>query len=329
MESLDIKVLAQLCEWLQQPQQNKSVWLCTVVKTWGSAPRRPGSVLASCNTDFVGSLSGGCVEDDLIQRLASGEFDESTPHYLVYGQSEAEAQRFNLPCGGTLGLLLEPLQPGQGAHFQAILNSLRSRQFITRHCRWPDGQRNLSAQGKRFDIALTLQDSKPTSLVQTYGPETHLFIIGSNEVSRHLAEFALALGYRVTVCDPRQDQLEKCVALGVDKTDQMPDDAILSQAGDANSAIVAVTHDPRIDDMGLMVAFSTEAFYIGAMGSRVSSKNRRDRLAQLGVPQQQLQKLHATIGIDRGSKTPAEIAVSILAEVVAARSGKETTLWHK
>jgi xanthine dehydrogenase accessory factor len=325
VQSLDIKVLDHLCSWLRQ---GKTVWLCTIVRTWGSAPRRKGSLLASCAGGVVGSLSGGCVEDDLIERLHSGAFDDTIPHYIVYGESETDAARFNLPCGGTLGVLVEPVVAEHLEHFQAILESLQTRSCITRHCSWPDGNYALDSGSSRVDLSLQLDDHAPVSLVHTYGPQTHLFIIGCNEVSTHLAEFALAVGYRVTVCDPRQTHDENWTVPGVLLVREMPDDAILQLANDADSAIVAVTHDPRMDDMGLMVAFETKAFYIGAMGSCASSQKRRERLKQLNVSETEMHRLHAPIGVDIGSKIPAEIAISILAEIIAARSGKDTAKWH-
>lgn len=322
MQSLDTKVLAQLCQWLEAGQ---SVWLCTVIHTWGSAPRRPGSLLASCDGEFVGSLSGGCVEDDLIARLAAGEFSQNSPHYLIYGANETDAERFKLPCGGTLGILIEPLQSQQLTQFKRIVAALQQRKTVTRRCTWPQGPDELIEGSKRMPLKLELQEQQPQQLVHSYGPAAHLFIIGINEVSNHLAQFALAADYRVTVCDPRPELTQKWQVPDAQLVTAMPDDAILTHAADENSAIVAVTHDPRIDDMGLMVAFSTEAFYIGAMGSIASSTKRRERLRQLDVSAKQLQRLHAPVGLEIGSKTPAEIAVSILAELIAARSSATRT----
>jgi len=161
-------------------------------------------------------------------------------------------------------------------------------------------------------------------LSQVYGPQTHLFIIGITEISRALAQFALAAAYRVTVCDPRAEladswDIEHCLLLTA-----MPDDALSGQGEgitvDADTAIVAVTHDPRIDDMGLLEAFNTSAFYIGAMGSRRSSASRRQRLLDLDISEQQLLRLHAPIGLSIGSKTPVEIAIAIMAELISERA---------
>jgi xanthine dehydrogenase accessory factor len=307
-------VLRQTSDWLKE---GHTVWLCTVIHTWGSAPRIPGSLLAYADRKSVGSLSGGCVEDELLQRLETGEIDNTRAHYIVYGGHDAENVRLNLPCNGKLGVLLEPLSPDVLMTFQDIVAALECGKNIHRECIWPQGQNSLTAGGGDSSISLLLDAGQPQRLMQTYGPVIHLLIIGINEVSRHLAQFALAVGYRVTVCDPRADQHKSWDISNVRLVTTMPDDTILSQAADVHSAIVAVTHDPRIDDMGLMVAFNTDAFYIGAMGSRATTEKRKERLAALGVSPTELLRLHAPIGLDIGSKTPAEIAVSILAELIA------------
>ncbi len=160
-------------------------------------------------------------------------------------------------------------------------------------------------------------------LVQTFGPEHQLFIIGSGMVSSYVAEFALALGYQVLVCDPREQMLDDFDVPGVVKIRDMPDDAIRAHAKDAKSAIVALTHDPRIDDMGLMEALQTDALYIGALGSSRTSASRRERLKALDLSDAEIDKLHAPIGLPIGSKTPPEIALAIMAEITAVRKGAE------
>ena len=321
MQSLDLKVLRQTNDWLKE---GRSVWLCTVIHTWGSAPRIPGSLLAYADGDTVGSLSGGCVEEELLQRLETGEIDTASAHYIVYGGEDAESVRLQLPCGGKLGILLEPLQHDDLEVFQDIVAALERGENIRRDRMWPQGENSLTIDAGHSDISLSLEKGDPLRLTQTYGPVIHLLIIGINEVSRHLAQFALAVGYRVTVCDPRADQHTAWNISNVRLLRTMPDDAILSHAADVHSAIVAVTHDPRIDDMGLMVAFNTDAFYIGAMGSQATTQKRKERLAALGVSPKELLRLHAPIGLDIGSKTPAEIAISILAELIACRKQTST-----
>jgi len=326
VQSLDLQVISQLCSWLQR---GDSAWLCTVIETWGSSPRRPGSLMV-CHASgtIVGTLSGGCVEEDLIEQLQCGQVAATTAHYKLYGETAAEIERFQLPCGGTLGVLIEPIEPGQLAVFTAIEQALIQRANIHRQVRWDAQSSSVSEHGASLTkrspgLEFSRSEAQnPLALSQIYGPQTHLFIIGITEISRALAQFALAASYRVTVCDPRAEladswDIEHCQLLTA-----MPDDALAEHGTtvDADTAIVAVTHDPRIDDMGLLEAFNTTAFYIGAMGSRRSSDSRRQRLRQLDISEQQLQRLHAPIGLSIGSKTPVEIAISIMAQLISERA---------
>jgi xanthine dehydrogenase accessory factor len=319
MQSLDLSVIKQLCSWLESKQ---NVWLCTVINTWGSAPRLPGSLLA-CNGDgvVVGSLSGGCIEDDLIEQLRDGRLAADKPEYKIYGETQAEVERFKLPCGGTLGILIEPICADQQTHFRTIESSLQNRQTICREQHWQDKHTTIIQNGEAPGIHFEKNEQgQPLRIRQIYGPATHLFIIGVSEVSQALAQFALATGFRVTICDPRPSMIKQWSIENTTTVTAMPDDALRQHATDRASAIVAVTHDPRIDDMGLMDAFETDAFYIGAMGSKKSSDNRRQRLQALGVSETQLKRLHAPIGLDIHSKTPAEIAIAIVAELIKVRN---------
>ena len=326
MQNLDLSVIKQLLSWLQQ---GETAWLCTVIRTWGSAPRLPGSLLV-CNSkgQTVGSLSGGCVEDDLIERLCNGQLAADGVDYTIYGETEQDIERFKLPCGGTLGVLIEPLGPQQIANYQAIESALLQRKTICRQQQWHAEQGTIEKTeilptDKAPGVALEFNDQgNPKRLTQVYGPTTHVFIIGVSEVSRALAQFALAADFRVTVCDPRPEFISQWTIDNTQLVKAMPDDAIRQYANDAATAIVALTHDPRIDDMGLMDAFGTDAFYIGAMGSKKTSAKRRERLQELGVSEQHLQRLHAPIGLDIRSKTPAEIAIAIIAELIAVRAAK-------
>ncbi|MFT5693472.1 MAG: xanthine dehydrogenase accessory factor [Oceanicoccus sp.] len=350
MQSLDLQVIGQLCRWLEQGDE---VWFCTVIETWGSSPRRPGSLMVFHPSGvMVGSLSGGCVEDDLLEQLQKGELAAKVSEYKLYGETQEEIERFKLPCGGTLGVLIEPIGPNDVQIFRDIEFALKRRFNVLRHVVWGSGN-SINECDQQVDISKLHpciefekdSDSHPSSLKHVYGPETHLFIIGISEVSRALAQFALAAAYKVTVCDPREELAEQWDVENTRLIIDMPDDAIranlldnintdTSSKGtgvraiaestiDAHSAIVAVTHDPRIDDMGLMEAFSSSAFYIGAMGSIGSSKNRRERLRQLDIPEDQLSRLHAPIGIEIGSKTPVEIAISIMAELISERAKQQ------
>jgi xanthine dehydrogenase accessory factor len=332
MQAVDSEVLNQIQQWLAAGQ---NCWLGTVVETWGSSPRPVGSLLA-CNPQgqIVGSLSGGCVEDDLLDKLTQGELAAEQAQFFSYGVTPEETERLGLPCGGHLNIIVEPLQPDAPtkAHFTQLTSALASRQLIQRRLILKgDLQGDLkSAFGddpsNRQFSAQTVQahqelewDADNQQLTHTYGPAHQLFIIGAGMVSQYLAQMALMLDYQVTVCDPREHLLDDFPVTGVTKVQDMPDDAVRAHANDRASAIVALTHDPRIDDMGLLEALQTEAFYVGAMGSSRTSANRRERLLALDMTPADLDKLHAPIGLPIGSKTPPEIAIAILAEITAVR----------
>ena len=318
MQAVDQQVIGQIRDWLNA---GESCWLATVVATYGSSPRPVGSLLA-CNRagQLKGSLSGGCVEDDLLEKLSQGTLAPQRPQFFRYGETAAEAEQLGLPCGGHLDIVIEPLSPAAVEHFEHLRHRLEVRACVERTvhlhngaCTCRDVDRHAAL---RYDHAQGL-------LVQTYGPQHRLFVIGTNMVSAYVAELGLALGYDVAICDPRADRLCDFNVAGVRKIRAMPDDAVRAHASDAYSAIVALNHDPRIDDMGLMEALRTDAFYIGAMGSSRTSAKRRERLRALDLTAAQLDRLHAPIGLPIGSKTPPEIAVAIVAEITAVRQRRD------
>ncbi len=318
MQAVDQQVLDQVCQWLEA---DESCWLATVVETWGSSPRPVGSLL-TCNRagQVRGSLSGGCVEDDLLEKLTSGELARERAQFFQYGITPEETERLGLPCGGHLNIVVEPL-PANDA-FRGHFGHLRERVVSRRSVRRTVNLRNGATAIKVVDAHAPLDyDNEAEILTHTYGPQRQLFIIGSGMVSSYVAEMAQALDYQVTVCDPRAHLLDDFSVPGVTKINDMPDDAIEKHAHDPLTAIVALTHDPRIDDMGMMVALKTDAFYIGAMGSTRTSASRRARLKALELTDREIARLHAPIGLPIGSKTPPEIAVAILAEITAVRYG--------
>lgn len=319
MQAADHEVLSQARNWLEA---GETCWLATVVKTWGSSPRPVGSLFA-CNGkgQVAGSLSGGCVEDDLLEKLTSGALARSAPQYFRYGITAEETEKFGLPCGGHLDIVVEPLS--QAAHLSQ-LRQIDDRLVHRRRVRRTlDIKRGTSAIEEVEAHEDPTFDEAASVLRQTYGPRFQLFIIGGGMVSKYLAEMAQMLDYAVTVCDPREQLLADFAVPGTRAVVDMPDDAVKAYANDAASAIVALTHDPRIDDMGLMEALKTPAFYIGAMGSMKTSAGRRKRLRELDVTDAQLAHLRAPIGLPIGSKTPPEIAVAILAEITAVRKQRE------
>ena len=256
LQAVDKEVLNQINSWLQS---GLSCWLATVVQTWGSSPRPVGSLL-TCNSEgtVVGSLSGGCVEDDLLEKLTAGELAADGPQFFQYGITAEETEKLGLPCGGHLYIVVEPLHPSTDtqAHFRQLTTALAERRCAKRVVDLKKGNTAIVAPCSAAPLAW---DEQNQVLEHTYGPAHQLFVIGSGMVSAYLAQMALSLDYEITVCDPRKDLLDQFSVAGVRKVADMPDDAVREYANDPATAIVALTHDPRIDDMGLMEALETEA----------------------------------------------------------------------
>lgn len=320
MQNTDLEVLEKLIDWLKQGQ---NCFLCTIVKTWGSSPRPAGSLLA-CNSTgkTVGSLSGGCVEENLIERLQANEIASHKPEYLEYGLDQDDQTLPGLPCGGTLAVVVEPIlaSPENLEQFTFLVSQLQAKQFVRRQINLTSGQVKLEIVDQNHPLKYDPSDPARPLVEHCYGPKHELFIIGAGMVSMYLADMALKLNYKVTVCDPRPEVVEAWPISGATVIEGYPDDAIRSYQKHSSMAIVALTHDPRIDDMGLMEALTTDAFYIAAMGSDRTSAHRRQRLLALGVSPGPLKKLHAPAGLAIGSKTPPEIALSIMAEITATRA---------
>ena len=310
MDSLDRQVLEQARDWYTA---GRKVWIVTVIETWGSAPRPPGALLAMRDDGLVvGSVSGGCVEDDLIERVRTGERVDR-PSLIVYGVSKDEAARFGLPCGGTLRLVQEPLLDvnwiGQ------VLDRTAKHGLVARTLDVDTGQWTIGQASR--DDAFTFDGHVMRSV---FGPRWHMLIIGAGQLSRVLAQMAQALDFEVICCDPREEYHLTWDVPGTQFTKEMPDDVVLSLRLDPHSAVVAVTHDPKLDDMVLLEALKSPAFYVGALGSRGNTAARKERLALFELTPDEIGRLHGPIGLDIGSKTPAEIAISILAEIIAVRN---------
>lgn len=316
MESLDLRVLADALAW---KQAGHAVSLVTVVQTWGSAPRPPGALLAVRADGVVsGSVSGGCVEDDLIARakaaLAAGAQDPGAarPELIVYGVDRDEAARFGLPCGGTLRLVQEPLH--DTAWIAQLLVRTGEHRLVARTLDMATGGVTLAdavrGQGLVFD---------ELRLTTVFGPRWRLLLIGAGQLSQAVAQMAGLLDFEVLVCDPREEYALDLP--GVKRLAGMPDDVVRELLPDAHTAIVALTHDPKLDDMALLEALKSAAFYVGALGSRRNQAARRQRLAEhFDLSADELARLHGPVGLAIGARTPAEIAVAILAEIVSVKN---------
>ncbi|MFT6285380.1 MAG: xanthine dehydrogenase accessory factor [Halieaceae bacterium] len=271
-------------------------------------------LVASSDGQQVGSVSGGCVEEDLLERLRAGEFDPQRIHLQDYGVSPEENERLGLPCGGQLKILLQALTKADCLWLDRILESLADRQCIERQLDLESG-RTLLVSGKQF-ADLSLESS---TLRQSFGPQMRMLLVGAGQLAQSLSELALAMDYDVMVTDTRQLVLSQWEGPDVPLLQGMPDDIVREHASDRRSIIITLTHDPRIDDMALMEALGTEAWYVGALGSMRTTAARLERLRQLDIPQEQIDRLYAPVGLDIGSKTPHEIAISIMAQLVQLR----------
>ena len=311
MDSLDLEVLRQARQWRVE---GRAVWLVTVLETWGSAPRPPGALLAMRDDGLVaGSVSGGCVEDDLIDRVRKGE-RVSRPALVSYGVTKEEAARFGLPCGGTLRLVQEPLADPRW--IDEVLEHTARHELVARRLVLASGE--VTVEPASRDDAFLFDGQVMRA---SYGPRWRLLIVGAGQLSRAVAQIALMLDFEVVCCDPREEYHLGWDVPGTIFSKAMPDDLVLELTLDAHSAVVALTHDPKLDDMVLLEALRSRAFYVGALGSRGNTAKRRERLAQFDLSPEQIGRLHGPVGLDLGSKTPAEIAVSVLAEIIAVRHG--------
>lgn len=314
MTPTDLSVLRQAQAWRAE---GRGVWLATVLRTWGSAPRPPGS-LAAWRDDgaWVGSVSGGCVEDDLVARIRERRLGEAVVSVLTYGVTAEEAQRFGLPCGGTLELHLERL--GTASALPDLLQRLESGQPALRRVA-PDGHTEVAepAPGTPW------LEHDEQGLRQRFGPPWRLLLIGAGPIATVLAPLARGLDFDVTVCEPREEALAAFDPGGARITREHPDDAVLAFAPDAASAVVALTHDPKLDDLALLEALRSPAFYVGAIGSRLNQSKRRQRLAEhFGLGEPELARLHGPVGLAIGAHTPAEIAVAVAAHLIQTRQAK-------
>lgn len=323
MDSLDFGVLQTAEQWLVDGHR---LVLCTVVKTWGSAPRPVGSMaVIRADGQILGSISGGCIEDDLVHRVRAGEFFSATttPHIVQYGGSREAAQRFNLPCGGILEIVLEPMQhAGEETRWLAqLLERIAQHQMMRRVLNLQTGNVQLHSGHASDEVEYT-----ETHLTTIFGPRYRLLLIGAGQLSYATAQMAQLLDYSVTVCDPREEYANSWDLPGTTLVRTMPDDTVLAMGVDGRTAIVALTHDPKLDDMALLEALKSSAFFVGALGSRASQRRRKERLALFDLSSDEINRLHGPVGLPINSRTPAEIAVSILAQMTAVKRHAEAVL---
>jgi xanthine dehydrogenase accessory factor len=311
MDSVDLSVLKTLHEWQATDQ---SLWLVTVVETFGSSPRPPGAMLAlRGDGQAVGSVSGGCIEDDLVLRAKRGELPNDRCEVLTFGVTKEEARRFRLPCGGVIRVTVEPAQNRDWV--AQLLQLVQAHRLVRRTLRFDTQQIELDDAGRTDSISFD-----GSTLVTVHGPRWRMLIIGAGQTSAYLARMAQALDYEVHVCDPRAEMRATWDVPDTLLSGAMPDDAVIALQPDSATAIIALTHDPKLDDMALLEALKSPAFYVGALGSQANNAKRRERLALFDLTAQEIERLHGPVGLRIGSRTPPEIAVSILAHLIAVRN---------
>lgn len=311
MDSVDYSVLKAARDWLNS--HHAPIWLVTVVETFGSSPRPPGSMLViRADGISIGSVSGGCIEDDIADRARTGNLPDHV-ETVVYGVSTEEARAFGLPCGGSLKLVIEPLHSPSWLDEMLVL--ITQHRLISRQLDMLTGKVTLLPATP--DDELRFADNVLTTI---HGPQWRLLIIGAGQTSTYLAQMAQALDYEVLVCDPREEFRSVWNVSGTSILPGMPDDVVLEIEPDSRTAIVALTHDPKLDDMALLEALKSPAFYVGALGSRTNSDKRRERLALFDLSAEEIARLHGPVGLSIHSRTPPEIAVAILAHIIAVKN---------
>ena len=309
MQSLDLDVLERALDWRKS---GRRVWLLTVAQTFGASPRPPGS-LAAIRDDgiLVGSVSGGCIEDDLVARRE--EYSGRKPQFAAYGVTAEEARRFGLPCGGELEVIIEP--EVRAEEFESLLASIAAGRIVARSVDLATGDWSIAPAQPTDECVRT-----ETALTSVHGPRWRMLIIGASEIAHYLAEVASTVDFQVFVCDPREEYRSAWRAHGATWIDGMPDDAVLAFKPGGHSVILTVSHDPKLDDMALLEALKSDAFYVGAVGSSRTSAERRKRLADFDLSPQEIARLRGPVGLSIGSRTPPEIALSILADLIASRN---------
>jgi xanthine dehydrogenase accessory factor len=318
MDSVDIEVLRSAEAWRKAGHR---ITLGTIVKTWGSAPRPVGALVAvRGDGQVVGSVSGGCVEDDLVEKVRAQEVAKDLPQLLTYGVSNEEATRWGLPCGGTLQVVLEPVT--EASALGGLLETISKQQLVKRRLDMKTGR--VTLQPGQWQDALEFDGS---ALVTVHGPRWRLVLIGAGQLTQYLAEMARMLDYHVSVIEPREEYASGWNVAGIELDRRMPDDVIAAMNLDGHSAVVALTHDPKIDDLALMEALKSAAFYVGAIGSKKNNDARRARLKEFDLSEDEITRLRGPVGLYIGSKTPPEIAVAILAEMTAVRHGVSEPSW--
>ena len=325
-------VLEKAISWMEE---DKQVALATVIGTGGSSPRPIGSQLAIDETgSFVGSVSGGCIEGSVIGE-ALATISDGKNRLLDFGVTNEQAWEVGLACGGDIRILIESTKKKE------ILKNLINERPIATATNLRTGKRSyvtpsnvsgdldLSVEmlinirsALQHDLSTTYNDQDDEIFVQVFNPALRCAIIGAVHISQALVPMAQLVGFDVTVIDPRGSFATPVRFPNVTINEEWPDEALQTFNPDARSSIVTLTHDPKLDDPALEVALKTNAYYIGCLGSRRTHASRLERLTLRGFEETDFARIHAPIGLDLGATSPEEIAVTILAEMIAVKHAK-------
>ncbi len=306
-------------------REGRGAALATVVETWGSAPRRVGSQLAISGAgEIAGSVSGGCVEGAVVAE-ALDAIERGSSATLTFGVSDDDAFAVGLGCGGTIRVMVEPLGSVLSEALMAELVAARAAQEPVAVISGGDRPAEITREGfeARFrqDLSGFEADGR---FVTIHNPPLRLIVVGAVHIAQALVPMARIAGYDVVIVDPRESFASAARFPGERLVDDWPDEALAALGIDARTAVVVLSHDPKIDDPALMAALRSEAYYIGALGSTRSRDKRAVRLGLLGASAEEIGRIHGPVGLDIGAATPAEIAVSTLAEMIAVLRGKSS-----
>lgn len=292
--------------------------LATVIETWGSAPRRVGSQLViSGDGQIEGSVSGGCVEGAVIMEALEA-LEETTARELEFGVSDDDAFAVGLACGGTIRVLLEPIGSVLSAEVLAELVAARSaRRPVAYVVDLDTGERRLDLSGHedRFRMDRSGFEENSRTFVAIHNPPLRLVVVGAVHITQALLPMARIAGYDPLVIDPREAFASSDRFPGETLVHDWPDEAVEAHGLDSRTALVLLTHDPKLDDPALRAALRSDCFYIGALGSKRTHAKREARLTEAGFSADEIARIHGPIGLDIGASGPPEIAVSILSEM--------------
>ncbi len=330
-------MLNTLKSWVDEAQ---TVAVATVLSTWGSSPRRPGSqLLVHPNGHFEGSVSGGCVEGATV-REALEVLAHGTPRVLTYGVSDAEAGEVGLACGGRIEVLVEAIARNHPLYALSLADAPRPSALVTRLSDFssavvlPDADdasvwlpseiREHARSALRSDSSIAHTHGDTRYFIRVLTRPLRMLLVGAVHIAQALTTMAELAGFEVTVIDPRRAFASEARFAADKLCHDWPDEALLALAPDARTAVITLTHDAKLDEPALEIAVRSDAFYVGALGSRATHRGRCHRLLVRGVSERDVSRIHGPVGYPIVARHPGEIAASILAHVLAVLRGERT-----